>query len=486
VNYNLLEEEWIPVLWRDGTVTRVGIRTALTQASRIRQIAATNPMDRLAVVRFLLALLYWCKGNPSDESSTLSRGAFPAAWFSKLDENRDRFNLLSDARRFYQYRASGARKDEKLSANYLAQEIPTGTNLWHFRHSTDGVDGLCPACCATGLLRLPLFATSGGRGKPPGVNAKPPIYVVPVGATLGETLRLSWRRAGALGTPAWEKPSAALPARGKVSLLMGLTWLPRRVWLDDPTEPKAPCGLCGRTEPLIRLTVFAPIGSTRTEQGSSGRIWRDPHVIYEATSKGDLSLHAGNALGMSDAAAGQWARIASGTLNAPPQAISDRSAQETGTGLWVVGFATVQNDKYLEAMEWLLPLRVPSAPAEAAATFDRWQKEGSGIVRRVARAFRDASSRKHVEVPPAFAAVRPDVEARVSAQAGELIEGPDEAWTRAAAGYHPMMEAIARSLSPGFTVAAVERRSGIGKVAPDVTPRSEAAQRSGRKKGGDK
>ena len=48
MNFNLLDEEWIPVLRRDGRPDRLGIRAALTQASRIRQVAAPNPMDRIA------------------------------------------------------------------------------------------------------------------------------------------------------------------------------------------------------------------------------------------------------------------------------------------------------------------------------------------------------------------------------------------------------------------------------------------------------
>ena len=48
-NYNLLEEPWIPVLRNDGQTDRVGLREALGQAGRIRQIAASNPMDRLAI-----------------------------------------------------------------------------------------------------------------------------------------------------------------------------------------------------------------------------------------------------------------------------------------------------------------------------------------------------------------------------------------------------------------------------------------------------
>ena len=100
MDYNLLEEKWIPVLWKDGHSSRVGIIEALTQAGRIRQIAASNPMDRLAILRFLLALLYWCKGNPPDDKDSIS--SFPPDWFKKLDENKDCFNLLGEGKRFYQ------------------------------------------------------------------------------------------------------------------------------------------------------------------------------------------------------------------------------------------------------------------------------------------------------------------------------------------------------------------------------------------------
>ncbi len=72
MNYNLIEEKWIPVLWRDGSTGRVGIREALAQAHHIRQIAASNPMDRLAILRFLLALLYWCKPEPPAEKEPMT------------------------------------------------------------------------------------------------------------------------------------------------------------------------------------------------------------------------------------------------------------------------------------------------------------------------------------------------------------------------------------------------------------------------------
>ena len=67
MTYNLLDEEWIPVLYRNGDWKRVGIRKALEDAGRIRQIAASNPMDNVALLRLLLAVLQWCKPMATQE-----------------------------------------------------------------------------------------------------------------------------------------------------------------------------------------------------------------------------------------------------------------------------------------------------------------------------------------------------------------------------------------------------------------------------------
>ena len=482
--FDLLHEPWIPVLWANGKVGRVGIEDSLRQAGRIRQIAASNPMDRLAILRFLLALLYWCKGGPPRHAPAALGDPFPPDWFHKLDENRDCFDLLGESKRFYQCAVS--EKTERLSANYLIHEIPTGTNKWHFRHSTDEVNGLCPACCAMGLLRLPLFATSGGRGKPPGVNAKPPLYVVPLGASLAATLRLSWRPASNLGTPAWEKPDLQLPRTGEVPLLVGLTWLPRRVWLDSPQEPETACISCGRMGRLVRLCVFAGIGSTRTGEGGPGRSWRDPHVMYSRTRQGDTaSLHASDALGARDAAAGQWATIMAAmcggqeSVNAAQQVISGPQAENAKVHAWVVGFSTVQNDKYVEAMERLLPF--PGSPelrTESLERIERWQEQARRMEKRIGMS--------KINSAAALAAVRPVVEGKVSAHMEELLGGADAAWERAADEYRSMMRAIGRSLSPGFTTAVLERRRQIGHIVPDVRPRSRASGEPDRKKRGNR
>jgi hypothetical protein len=481
MDFNLLDEPWIPVLYRDGQYQRVGIRRALQDAGRIRQLAASNPMDRVAILRFLLALLYWCKGPPADHACEDMGDSFPSEWFKRLEDSRDCFHLLGDGKRFYQ-NASYKAMPAEYTTNYLIHEVPSGTNKWHFRHSTDLVDGLCRACCAMGLVRLPVFATSAGRGmsansgKSPGINAKPPLYVIPIGSSLAATLRLSWREIDVpVGVPAWEQPDVELPKRGRVPLLLGMTWLPRSVWLSDPQGPSSPCASCGRSEPLIRLCVFDGKGSAKAE----ARVWCDPHVIYGTTAKGEkVSLHAADVLGAADAAAGQWARILGGALE-------EQECQ--GARLWVVGFATIQNDKYLEAMERELPCSwSPDQVHKLIATVQQWQKETASLPRKLRPAGDKKSSRGHVSVSSTFATVRPHVEGRVSERLDDLLGTENSPWEQAAQEYRPMMDAVAKSLSPGVTTAAVQWRRQIARAMPDMRTKPDKAETTRGEKGGNK
>ena len=500
MNFNLLDEGFIPVLWSDGRVGRVGIRTALAEAGRIRQIAASNPMDNVALLRFLLAVLYWCKGPPpapDEKDKIIATGQFPPSWFTKLDqqEKKNCLNLLGDGKRFYQYRNSPGAQGKTLTANYLVHDVPTGTNAWHFRHSTDGNDGLCLGCCAMGLVRLPLFSTSGGSGKPPGINAKPPIYVSPFGKTLLETLQLNWVPAGDPGTPAWEAPDMRLPTSGTVPLLAGLSWLPRRVWIDDPSLPAGTCIACGRQEgALVRTCVFAGVASAKLSDDAPARDWRDPHVVYAKDKDGVLlSAHASNALGSPDAASNQWAKFLRDLLaeGAAPLAVRHAAAlansASSAISVSVVGFSSVQNDKYLEA--WERRLVIPSnmlliqASVPAAAHMEQWTQEAKKCLAKARPHKAKSSARMPAELAPAFSAIRPHVESRVSANVTDLLTQPELAWPQAVDEYRRMMPVIAQSLAPGFTTRALQRRNQIASALPDMT--AKPAPKPKPKKGGD-
>ncbi|MCD6326921.1 type I-E CRISPR-associated protein Cse1/CasA [bacterium] len=477
-NYNLLEERWIPVLMANGEHKRVGIKEALAKAGRIRQIAASNPMDRFAIMRFLLALLYWCEGNPPDDLSEIPVDGFPPDWFAKLDENRDCFNLLGEGKRFYQWRRDG---DSPLTAIYLIHEASPGDNTQHFSHSEEKGSGLCPACCAMGLLRLPVFATGGGAGKSPGVNAKPPFYMVFLGHSLAATLKLSWRQVSYMGIPAWVKPDTPLPKSGDVPFLLGLTWLSRRVWLGNPGECEASCAICGRRERLIYRSIFKGLGSTKTDEI---RIWRDPHAIYEESKKGDItSLHAADVIGSSHAASGQWAKAVAGIIAKRPESPE--------TKVWGVGFSTVQQCKFLEAIESKIPPLHLQGIQPHLEMFEQWQQQGTDMDRKVKKITdgdtpRKSDPKKIARQRSAVAAIRPDIEHRVSARLPELLTEDETAWVDAADEYAPLMKSIAKSLAPGFTAAALRRRDAIAELKPDMKPKAKRNKQTTRKKGGEK
>ncbi len=81
-----------------------GHSQGLAEAGNIRQIAASNPMDNVALLRFLLAVLVWCKGDAKCALATLGHrsAGIPDDWLTKLDQNKTAFNLLGDGERFYQ------------------------------------------------------------------------------------------------------------------------------------------------------------------------------------------------------------------------------------------------------------------------------------------------------------------------------------------------------------------------------------------------
>lgn len=482
MNFNLLDERFIPVIWSDGQVGRVGIRRALAEAGRIRQIAASNPMDNIALLRLLLAVLYWCKGAPpgqGEKDRILAAGQFSADWFDKLDQQKDCFNLLGDGKRFYQDKAASRLR----STTELLQEIPTGNNFSHFRHSNDGEEGLCPGCCALGLLRTTLFSVSGLPDLKAGINGTPPIYVVPIGPSLLHSLTLNWISQEALGVPAWEHPRDSATIDEAVPILRGLTTLARRVWLHEPTSPGGVCIGCGNQEPeLIRTCEYQSAGTHRND------LWDDPHVIYTYKSKDDETKKDRRAVTSPDLTKRffrldkPWSLLLSGIV-----ASGNYKSHSKSTRLLIVGFAT-DKAKNVDVWERICTLPPDSATeslrSATEARIGTWDKEGRSLPRRIKpKGCRSPGN----EFTAAIAAIRPHVECRVSADVEDLLVNPETAWQRAAGEYRAMMSVTAKSLSPGFTTRALQRRIEIATTKPDMTPKPQKeATKPNRKKGGSK
>ena len=287
MTYNLLDEQWIPVLWQNGTAGRVGIKCALKQRHAIRQLAAPNPMDNVALLRFLLAVLQWCKPGvnlPQDEAVA----GVPGAQLEQLEVCKASFDLFGDNDGFYQdpkaedeakQKASKKNCDSKSNSwrpvADLLQELPSGTNIAHFRHTRDGRDDLCPACCAIGLVRLSAFASASthgaGQQKPAGINGATPMYAVAMGSSLLETMRLNPPLPTVNGdSPSWCHPEEA-PNPNSIGGLAAFTWLPRRVWLCRKLR-KGACSACGKTLNWCTRLFFSRVGNARSKRSHGPKI----------------------------------------------------------------------------------------------------------------------------------------------------------------------------------------------------------------------
>jgi len=285
-DFNLVTQPWIPVLWNDGTTSRVGIWDALTVSGSIRGVAASNPMDNVSLFRFLLAVLQWCKPSLTEEERASLEGAagIPKEWLAKLRDGKESFYLLGEGERFYQ--DPGVQGTNNRPVGDLLVEFPTETKIAHFRHVRDGQYGFCPACCALGLVRFCAFANAYGGGRyTSAVNGPAPAYRIAQGRALVESLCLHWpyNRAARRQAP-WLDQEA--PDAARLDVVTVMAWRSRRLWLGDERGDAADCAYCGETGRAIRRLAFTGNWPSPFEaQEDQKRFWiEDPHVVMEETA----------------------------------------------------------------------------------------------------------------------------------------------------------------------------------------------------------
>lgn len=304
--FNLWTEPWIRVMQCDGTSAELSIGVALTEAHTLAALHDPSPLVVAGVHRLLTAILQaiYTPRDLGDIATLLAAGRFDTARLSQFAARYgERFDLFHPTAPFLQtgdVLLDGWRKPErgqmrdwsepKPIANLFA-EVPAETNRAHFHHVTDTTHQICPACCARGLVTIPAFASSGGAGIRPSINGVPPIYVLPAGTTLFESLTLSLtnpdyqpptadrRRADAAAWCGTETITKNL-AVSAVGYLESLTFPARRVRLY-PRQETAVCTHCGTGTTTIVGEMLFEMGHWLSE-GSGG--WEDPFVAFRQPS----------------------------------------------------------------------------------------------------------------------------------------------------------------------------------------------------------
>ena len=274
--FSVLNEPVIPILWPDGTAGNVGIRDAFLHAHEIRDIQGDTPLGRYALLRLLIAFaMDMLELKTSyDRMELLEEGKFdPDAldgYIARCQQNGPRFDLFDEEHPFLQ-----SRYDPKLDAKAekpvatLFHALPTGNNHIFIDHRMADSHRATPGQSLEALCASYLFCVSGTAG-PSSVNNTPPLYVVIVGKNLFETIvfnMLSEREAAPLvygaGTVPWRSDRVIVPDEivATVSLLEGLTWMPRRITLI-PEERGTVSRVCYQ----------------RGLNFQGDQLWRDPHV----------------------------------------------------------------------------------------------------------------------------------------------------------------------------------------------------------------
>lgn len=282
--FDIRTEPWIPVqVMATGEVREVGLRELLEQAQEYRQISGANAMETFGVYRFLSVLLLRIY-QPQDwerKYEMLEEGRFVMErvedYFNQCELDGISFDLFDAKRPFMQAEPNAAFDTEKTikSIASLDGTRASGNNSIHYDHTLEINAEMTAAQAMRSLLASQIFSTAMSGGYPSNVYGAPPMFFLPEGRNLFETLVLSMPTAKTsdMGKPVWENPREIIPKEDVASAkqLYGMLFPARRIRLCPPTDGK------------VRLMYYQP---GLHFIGFSG--WEDPHVARRPNKDGDF------------------------------------------------------------------------------------------------------------------------------------------------------------------------------------------------------
>ncbi|MBN1977394.1 MAG: type I-E CRISPR-associated protein Cse1/CasA [Anaerolineae bacterium] len=300
-SFNLWIAPWITLEHPSGGAETVGIAAALLRAHEFMAVYDLSPLVIAGTHRLLTAIAQaiFDPQRPNDIKALWRAGQFPAERIEAFGARyADRFDLFSESAPFFQsadlpVHPTKAEQDKLKSISQLTVETSRTTALQHYRHGREMEEQFCPTCAARGLVTIPMFITSGGRGLKTSINGEPPIYVIPGGETLYQSLTASVLlpdyqpavRARSNDTPWWEHaPIVTTGDVDEIGYLHSLTFPARRVRLI-PEQPDGSCTRCGQASKWVIREMFFEAGECRSKEAKETQFWQDPFVAYRQSGE---------------------------------------------------------------------------------------------------------------------------------------------------------------------------------------------------------
>jgi CRISPR system Cascade subunit CasA len=164
MTFNLLDEPWLPCYDLEGRFRLLGIRQALLDAHKLRELRDADPLATCALQRLLLAVLHRALNGPKSMKAWIGvweRGSFDKAPLERyLKKWEGRFDLFGVEHPFYQ--VAGFETLKPITVRKLTETLASGHNATLFDHSLDEASGgLSPAEAARYLVVCQAFGLAG-------------------------------------------------------------------------------------------------------------------------------------------------------------------------------------------------------------------------------------------------------------------------------------------------------------------------------------
>ncbi len=193
-SFDLRTQPFIPCLCKDGQVRELDLADVLTGAHGLRELSGDTPLQTVAILRLLLAVLYRTMPvyNKNEWTELWRQDTLPVDAITRYLNAQEGFDLFHPTRPFMQ--VGGMTMTNAAPLAVLANEAATGNNATLFDHRTDAAPpAYSPAQAARLLLTAQAFALGFGKAAEATVNGKPLLrpYAADAIALRGVTLFLS-------------------------------------------------------------------------------------------------------------------------------------------------------------------------------------------------------------------------------------------------------------------------------------------------------
>jgi CRISPR system Cascade subunit CasA len=291
-SFNLWTEPWITLEKTGGGMEYQGIEQTLKNAHKYRTVYESSPLVVVGIQRLLIAIMQFVVDPQENEDLRIlwNKEQFSENLINDFAEKyAQRFDLFSPDAPFMQSAdlpIQPGKKDKVSSVARLTFDVPSGTYVSHYRHGDEKDVLFCPACVAKHLVTFPAFAISGGQGIKPSINGVPPVYILPGGKNLYQSLVAS------LVTPFYQPEVRSRTVDFPwwlhgvnignsdeiydIGYCQSLTFPARRIRVY-PSSLNTKCTRCGAKTEVAVGTVVYEMGETRPEKAEA---WFDPFVAY--------------------------------------------------------------------------------------------------------------------------------------------------------------------------------------------------------------